>query len=435
MTEALQNLEAEAAVLGAVLLNGALMAEAAHQLEPRHFAGRQNARIFEAMHALFERGDAIDEVTLPAELGGDLPAVGGRAAIGKLVDGVPRSTSIEEWAGEILRRARRRAAHNLGVRLVEAAKDEEAEIDETLDRHSSALSRLVEVTSSGTVLDMPSVLKQAMASIDRFVQGTGVTGIPSGLPDLDEVIGGWQPGTLVVVAARPGQGKSTILAQFVAQAGARDLRGLVFSMEMTPASMVERMVFADAGVEKWDLKVRAAAFAKISQSVGKLRSHRTLFDSRESPTLAQICSRAKTLHQRARLDYIAVDYMQRVSFDARMEERIGVGQTAQGLKSLARHLSVPILTAAQLSRAAEAKEPTLADLAESGKIEREADVVAFLHPDQETKNLDYPTTNFIVAKHRQGACRRFKLYFEKRFNRFLPAAREQANAQLPRGDR
>lgn len=444
MTESaavLHNPEAERTIIGAVVVDNALMAEVAQQLEPRHFGSKAYGRIFGAMFALFERAEGIDLVTLKAELGADIAAVGGGAALGLLVDGVPRIPSVAEYVGIVLEKARRRAAHNLARRLMEQTLDESADTNEVLDRHASSLSSLIELTSGGTVLDMTAVLRQAVDNLDRFVNGTGITGIASGFPDLDEITGGWQPGELVIVAARPGVGKSTLLGQLIVEAGRRGFRGLVWSMEMPPAKMVERILLSDANIERWDLKVQDKAYSKLSAAMARLQKHPTLFDTRESPTLAQIRSRAVTLHKRAKLDYIAVDYIQRVAFDERLEERIGVGRVVQGLKSLARHLNIPILTAAQLSRQADTKEPTLADLAESGKIEREADIIAFLHPDQETKNLDYPTTHFIMGKSRNTACRRMQFYFDKPHSMFLPAVKEStewkgaAEAPLPRGAR
>lgn len=436
--ENLQNLDAERTLLGAMASDPDAVPQALQQLEARHFADKAHGRIFEAIAALFERGDGVDLLTLRAELGADLPTIGGGAFLGKLIEGMPRITNLDDWIAIVLERARRRAAYNLARRLMEQATDDAVGTDELLDRHQSGLSRLIEVTSRGTLVDMRTAIKQAFVEIDRFVKGSGVTGIPSGLPDLDEIVGGWQADRLVLLAARPGQGKSTMLAQWISHAGTREYRGLVFSMEMSPALMVERMLYADASIERWDLKVKDTAWGRLVASHGRLGKHLTVFDERETPTMAQIRSQAQMVHKRVKLDYIAVDYLQRVSFDGRLEERIGVGHTALGLKSLARHLKVPVIAACQLNRAAESKEPSLGDLAESGRIEREADIIAFLHPDPETKSagLDFPVTHFILGKHRQGACRRFKLSFEKRWNRFVSLAnQEAAQAQLPRGDR
>lgn len=439
MLPTLHNIEAERMILGSIAQEPDALATVAEKLESRHFASKAHSRIFDAALALLERGDAVDLVTISAELGNDLADCGGPQYLGSLVDGLPRLTNLDEWVGLVLDRARRRAAFNLAQRLIEQAGDDGVSTDDLLDRHQGALGRLIEVTSSGALLTMQDAIKQAYANIDQFVKGNGPQGIPSGLPDLDEVVNGWQPDRLIILAARPAIGKSTMLAQWVAHAGARGYRGLVFSMEMQPAGMVERMMFAEAGVERFDLKVKDSAWPKLAAAHSRLGKHLTLFDDRETPTMAQIRSRAQTVHKRYKLDYVAVDYLQRVSFDGRMEQRIGVGNTALGLKSLARHLRIPVIAACQLNRATENREPTLADLAESGKIECEADIIAFLHPDPETKSagLDFPTTHFIMGKHRQGACRRFKLSFEKRWNRFVSLANvpDTGVLQLPRGDR
>jgi replicative DNA helicase len=421
MSEPLQDLDAERTVIGAILAYGReQLSAAAELLEPRHFADKRHARAFEAALAIMERGDSVDVVTVRAEIGSDPESY----LVG-LTDGVPRITSMGDWARIVLDKARRRAAHNLAKKLVEQALDEGVSTDEMLDRHQSALSRLIEVTSAGTLLTMRDVLKQAQVGIDRFVTSTtGATGITSGFPDLDEITGGFQPGTLVVIAARPGQGKSTLLANIAAWAGQRNYRGLMFSMEMPPAAIGERMLFADAGVEKWDLRTGDRAWPRLAMSVGKLSQHPTLWDSREAPTMAQIWSRSTAVHQKAKLDFIGVDHIQRVAFDGRLEERIGVGRTAQGLKRLAMNTGTVVIAPCQLNRQAEKSEPTLAELAESGHIEREADIVLFLHPDQETKNQNFPVTHLIIGKHRAGAAGRMKLWFEKPFCRLLPMVKE-----------
>lgn len=415
--------DAERTILGAILLDNGHLTTAEEWLRAEHFGSTANRRVYAAMCRMAEDGQSIDLVSLRERLAteGVLEEAGGVSYLGQLIDGLPHLSHVDEWARIVHDRARRRAAKVLGERLAQLA-DSDAGTEELLDQHANAFQRVME---SGDIarasMGFVEALGLAEANIERHMGYGGLTGIPSGLSDLDRLTGGWQKGSLVVVAARPAGGKSVLCGQVAAHAASKGLRGLVFSMEMPPEAMAERMWFADAGVNRWDLLRNPSGWEAMQRAYGRLAAMPITFDRRESPTMAQIRAAVKRQRVRGGVDFVVVDYLQRVEFDSKLEERIGVGRTAQGLKSLARMLEIPVIVACQLNRSSEGREPSLSDLAESGKIEREADVVLFLHPDPETKasDLDFPTVHLIVGKHRAGECRRFKLSFEKRFTRLV----------------
>lgn len=426
MSDALFSSQAECAILGAILVEPAALNLAEDVLRASDFGSQRHRRIFSAMVRLSEDGQAIDLVSLRERLSmeGALIEAGGVEYLASLVDGMPRGTNVTEWAEIVHDKSRRRQAKALGERLAQLALSDSG-TEEILDKHANDLQRLLESGEAGKVsVSMPDALKLAEKNLDKFMTREGVTGIPSGLPDLDRLTGGWQQGTLVIVAARPAGGKSVLCGQMTVHAAMKGYRGLVFSMEMPPETMAERMWLAEAGVDKWDLPYKSTAWPQMQKAFGRLADLPITFDRRESPSLAQIRAAAKRERVRYKLDFVVVDYLQRIEVDPKLDNWIAIGETAKGLKSLSRMLNIPVIVACQLNRSSEGREPGLADLAESGKIEREADVVLMLHPDPETKgaDLDYPVVHAIVAKHRQGACRRFKLSFEKRYARLLQMA-------------
>lgn len=427
LNDALHSADTERALLGAIIVDNAHLSTAEEWLRAEHMGDTRHRRIFAAMSRMGEDGAGINIVSLRERLTseGALSEAGGVEYLASLIDGVPNVETVEHWAEVVLDKARRRYAKTLGQELALAAASN-AETELFLDRHANALQRLLEAGETGRVaVPIREALKRAEGKLERLTTNDGVTGVPCGLIDLDRLIGGFQPGSLVVVASRPGCGKSVFCAQTAITAAAKGFRGLVFSMEMPPEDMAARMWMAEASVEKWDLKNKSDAWLKMQKAYGRIADLPITFDSRESPTMAQIRAAAKRESVRHKLGFVVVDYLQRVEMDPVMLKAGGppaaIGEIARGLKSLARMLDVPVIAACQLNRAAEGKEPTLADLAESGKIEREADIVTFLHPDSETQaaDHDFPTTHMIVGKHRAGACRRFVLSFEKRYSRLV----------------
>ncbi len=248
---------------------------------------------------------------------------------------------------------------------------------------------------------------------------------------------GWQKGSLIIVAARPSRGKSVFCAQSAVFAALQGFKVLYFSMEMRPVATTVRMICGAAGVDRWDLRMRNgnqdrfdASWNEVNRAAGMMRDLGITFDQRESPTIAQIRAVAKQ-HQAAKgCDLLVVDYLQRCSLTPGADQWIGVGEVAKGLKSLAQSLNIPVIAACQLGADAEEKRPTQRDLAQAKQvIAAEADVIAFLHPEQPTewRKHDFPTVTFIVDKQRDGATGDIPLSFERTHNRFV----SMSNAPKP----
>lgn len=422
------NLEAERMVLGATLADNAAMNTFAEMLTAKHFSEPKHRAIFAAMLSCYERSHPIDFVTLKAELADNLPDAGGMAYIASLTDGVPRITNPEQWAAIVVEKARRRAAKVFASRFLDELLDPGVETEDVIERHQHDLTRLQAARRDG-VVSIREVIPQALKRLEEFSQSSdGLLGIPSGLPDIDRVLCGWQKGGLYVIAARPGRGKSTLCSQAAVYAGFRGFKTLYFGMEMRPPATTVRMICSQAGVDRFDLRQRPGyeasfnrSWKSVSQVAGMMGALGIWFDQRESPTVAQIRALAKQ-HQATRgCDLIVVDYLQRCSLPPGGDQWVAVGDIAKNLKSLAQSLNVPVLAACQLNADAEEKRPTPSNLAQArGVISAEADVIAFLHPEQpaEWKKQDVPTIQFIIDKNRDGPTADVPLSYEKAHSRF-----------------
>lgn len=422
------NLEAERTVIGAVFADNGAMNTFADLLTAKHFSDPRHRSIFAAMLSCYERSQPIDFVTIKAELADGLADAGGIAYIASLSDGVPRLTNPEAWAAIVVEKARRRAAKVFASRFLDELLDPGAETEDVIERHQDQLTRLQSSRRDG-VVSLREVIPQALKRLEEFSQSSdGLLGIPSGLPDIDRILCGWQKGALYVIAARPGMGKSTLCSQASVYAGFRGFKTLYIGMEMTPSATTVRMLCAQAGVDRFDLRQRAGyeasfnrSWKSVSQVAGLMAVLGIWFDPRESPTVAQIRALAKQ-HQATRgCDLIVVDYMQRCSLPPGQDQWVAVGDIAKGLKSLARALNIPVIAACQLNADAQEKRPTQANLAQArGVISAEADVIAFLHPDSpaDFKKQDRPVTTFIIDKHRDGPTADVPLAYEKAQARF-----------------
>lgn len=430
--------ESERAVLGAVMLDNATLPAVEGQLRVEHFEHGPHRLIYAAVLGLAASGTPVDLVTVVGSLRerAELEDVGGPAYVSSLVDGIPRTASAEAWAKRVREKARRRAAITIAERLISQARGAEHDTDTLLDKHAADLSRLLEA-GDRRIVSLSDVLPAAMKELDEFLAASdGVTGVPTGLLDFDRLTGGLKPGALYIVAARPSRGKSALCAQAAVHAGTQGCRSLVFSMEMEPYQLGQRMLLAEAEVDRWDLRREKGgdresySWKKIGQSYAKLTGLPVFFDQRESPNLAQV--RASCRQQMAQgLDLVVVDYIQRMTLDPTMVKQGGiwaaVGENVKGLKSLARNLRVPVLAACQLTSEAEEKRPTLAMLQQAQSvISAEADLISFLHPQDlsKWKTQPFPMVDLFVDKHRSGACMAIALSFERSCTRFVSVARE-----------
>lgn len=430
MSDLFADPESERMVMGAVLVDNEAMHELAGLLTAKHFSDTRHRLIWDAMLSLYGRSQPIEYVSLKVELAEHLETVGGITYVASLADGVPRVSHPESWAKHVIEKSRRRAARAFAKTFLEEIQDAGLETEDLLERHQTNLTRLQQARRDGVVA-LKDVLPEAIARLEAFSQSEdGILGIPCGLPDVDRIVGGWQPGALHILAARPGYGKSVFCAQSALYASALGRKVLYVGMEMKPAATAARMLCNAGGVDRWDLRLKRGlderfheAWTDVNRTRLALEKLGLWFDEHESPTVHQIKALAKQQQAARGCDMLIVDYLQRCSLPADTDKQwIAVGDIAKNLKSLAQALNIPVIAACQLSAEAESRRPTKADLAQArGVIAAEADVIAFLHPPDieawRSKRSD--TMTLIVDKVRDGETGDVDLNFERRKVRFM----------------
>lgn len=432
-------IEAERMVLGAILVSPAALDSVSDILRTEHFAVDFHRRAYAAMLAIVERADALDVVTVRHEMARGAEPLSHEQLVdlASMLDGIPRLTDASHWARTVRDAAKRRFLALLGQRLTEQAAREDEPTEELIDRHQTALLRLLEAGDGRHAHKLGSMLSLAVKDLEAYAASSdGVTGIASDLADLDRVLGGWQRGTLNVIAARPRRGKSVLCAQAARAAAGAGHKVLAFTLEMQPRAVAGRLLMAEGRIDRHSLRGQSDhakhSWGMVAWAYGKLKGIPLWLDDRESPNLAQIAAAARRLHATEGLDMLVVDYLQRCSWDRKLERRIGIGDTVKGLKSLAMALNIPVLCAVQLNRQAERDKPNLGQLAECGDIEAEADVVGFLYPTEipgstpeKQLGLDFPPVDLWIEKNRNGPQALVELTLERRFTRFSPRTREE----------
>jgi replicative DNA helicase len=433
VSTALVDVETERLVLGAVMVNNALLAEVAQFVQAHHFSDGRHRLVYAAMMGLSETSTQIDPLTLRGRLGEDCEMIGGLAYLGGLDEGVPRMTTVGQWARTVREHARRRAFKAVCARAAEQASDEGIETDALIDMHQAQVLKLAE-SGMGGVSHIAKVIPEALKNLEAYAaSASGVIGIATGLPDLDRMTSGLKGGELWIVAARPSRGKSVLCGQIAVHAASRGNKVLFFPQEMPAPDVAQRMTLSEADVDKYKLRRGGSdwddLWARVGKAAGRLSQSAIWFDGNESATLTQVRAAARRHRDLYGLDLVIVDYLQRLSFDPRVERWIAVGDAAKGLKSLALALGVPVLVACQVNAEGEEKRPTMANLGQSaGIISAEADVIAFLHPEDMLKwrEQPYPIVNLHLDKNRSGPTGAVGLSFDRPTLKFLNLARERA---------
>jgi replicative DNA helicase len=425
------NAEAERTVLGAVLVDNAAFNSAAETLTREDFYRESHRRIFEAMAALAERSQPIDLVTLKDELirASALEAVGGAAYLGSLVDGVPRITSVEQWSRIIKEKAVLRNLIHASNRIVQSCYEAEDDAAIILDRAEKSIFDIAERRIRQGFVALREVVKESFRTIDQLAQSKDVvTGVPTGFVDLDERTSGLQKGDLIIVAARPAMGKTSLCLNIAQNASERTGETVgVFSLEMSKEQLVLRMLCADARVDAHRLRTGNLGekdWARLAKAYADLSASKIYID--DSATLTPLEMRAKCRRLKAEhgLSLVIVDYLQLVTGAGRVENRQQeIASISRSLKGLAKELECPVIALSQLSRAPEVrtdKRPQLSDLRESGALEQDADIVMFIYREEEYKPTDENRgiAEINIGKQRNGPTGTVKLAFIKEFTRF-----------------
>jgi replicative DNA helicase len=437
------NIDAEKTILGAILLDNAAHSEAAEKLEPEDFSLDSHRRIFLRISELMDAQRAVDIVTLAHELSRykEIESVGGVAYLASLTEGLPRRPVIEEYIRIVKDKSLLRKLMGICSMAIARAADQGESALEVL---GAAEAQLMEVTEKGITHGFQSldqIVQHSFGTIDNlYKESREVTGLATDFIELDRMTSGFQKGELVILAARPSMGK-TALAINMAQNAAVNHNSTVaiFSLEMSKESLLRRMLASQAWVDQRKLQTGFLGredHDKLQNALGQLVESRMFIDDTAGISLAEMRAKARRLKQNAgSLDLIVVDYLQLMTatlstaggkhYENRTQE---VSAISRGLKALAKELNVPVVALSQLSRASERrgddKRPMLSDLRESGSIEQDADVVAFIHREayynrnEEMSEDEKAKSEIILAKQRNGPTGTVHLNFISRFTRF-----------------
>jgi len=411
--------EAEESVLGAMLIDKDAVIAVAEFLTPPDFYDERLREVYQACLDLYEERVPIDVLTVTERLKKrkSLKAVGSSSYLADLANKVPTAAHVEHYGRIVKDAATKRSLMSAASRLVEVSLDEGLTAAEVLDRAESEIFSLSQKSLSKAFISVRDTLAESFDRLDELHKsGAGIRGVPTGFSDLDDALAGLQKSNLVILASRPGVGK-TSLAINIAQYVAVELKRPVgfFSLEMSREELVDRLLVSQADIDAWKLKtgkLNEEDFTKLSNAMGQLAEAPLFIDDTPALSVLEMRTKARRLQVENGIDLLVVDYLQ-LARSRRLENRVQeVSEITQGLKNLARELRLPVLALSQLSRAVEQRgsnRPQLSDLRESGSIEMDADVVMFLWR-EDNDNLENVTLD--IAKHRNGPLKTINLFFK-----------------------
>jgi replicative DNA helicase len=431
-----QNLEAEESVLGAMMLSPGAIGAVSEVLDASDFYRESHAVIYRAALALYAKGEPVDAITLVDELEerSELEAAGGRVRIHELAALVPASANAAHYARIVREMATLRGLIRAGGEIAELGWERPGETADLVDRAEQVVFDLSQARVTSEFSHIEELLKDSFERITALYEaGADVTGTPSGFRDLDRLTSGFQPGNLIIVAARPSMGKSGLGLCMAANLAVRaEVPVALFTLEMSKAEVTQRLMCSEAKVESQRLrtgKLGADDWPRLTAACDRLAKAPIYVDDQGSITMMEIRSKARRLKTREpSLGLIIVDYLQLMTSGSSVENRVQeVSQISRSLKVLARDLDVPILAMSQLSRAVEQrhdKRPILSDLRESGSIEQDADLVMFIYRDEyyNEESDQQGIAEVHLAKHRNGPTDTVKLSFLKRYAKFADLA-------------
>jgi len=420
-----QNIEAEQSFLGALLIDKDAIVKVVEFLRPPHFYKPSHVSIYEAIVDLYERREPADLITIPAELKKRnlLEECGGVGYLSELVNLVPTAANVEFYARMIKDDATRRSLISVAGQIGEMVHNE-PDIAELMDRSEQLLFSVSQDRVHQEFVPVKDTLEVTFERLDELSKHRGaLRGVPTGLKTLDKMLSGLQKENLIIVAARPSVGKSSLAINIGQYAAVNHKVGIaIFSLEMGRESLVDRMISAQGNIDNWRIatgNLEPDDFEKYGIAAGELAEAPVFIDDTPGIGVMDMRTKARRLMAEREIGLIIVDYLQLVrgrNLESRVQE---VSEISQSLKNLARELKVPVLALSQLSRAVEQrggdKKPQLSDLRDSGSIEQDADVVLFLfRPDEE----DRENYKLLVAKHRNGATGEISLYFKGERTKF-----------------
>lgn len=442
-----QNIEAEQAVLGAIFLDASALTLASEILIPEDFYRAAHQKIFHAMLKVADKGEPVDLVTVTAELADAkaLEEVGGVSYLSELADSVPTAANVEYYARIVEEKSVLRRLIRTATSIAQDSYTREDEVDVLLNEAEKKIMEISQRKHSGAFQNIKDVLVQAYDNIEMLHNRKGeITGIPTGFTELDRMTAGFQRSDLIIVAARPSVGKTAFalnIAQNVATKTNENVA--IFSLEMSAQQLVMRMLCAEGNINAQNLrtgKLTPEDWGKLTMAMGSLSNAGIYIDDTPSIRVSEIRAKCRRLKQESGLGMVLIDYLQLIQGSGRNREnrQQEVSEISRSLKALARELEVPVIALSQLSRSVEQrqdKRPMMSDIRESGSIEQDADIVAFLYrddyydKDSENKNI----IEIIIAKQRNGPVGTVQLAFIKEYNKFVNLERRFDDTQIPPG--
>lgn len=442
-----QNLEAEASVLGGVMLDRDAIVKIADTLFAEDFYDYRHQVIYEVMLELYENNESIDVLTVSNKLGerDQLEQVGGISYLTSLVNNTPSAAHVLHYSKIVRRKGTLRKLIHAAGEITTSAYDEDGDVDLLLDNAEQKLFGVSQKYLRQNFTPITEVLHETFDRIDELHKDRGkLRGVATGFTDLDRKLGGLQKSDLVILAARPSMGKTSMALDIVRHIGVREKLPVgIFSLEMSKDQLVDRLLSAEADVDLWKMRTGRLSdegegndFERIGHAMGRLSESAIFIDDSANSNVMEIRTKARRLQAEHDLSLLVVDYLQLMegrNSDNRVQE---VSEISRALKSLARELNVPVLALSQLSRAVENRNPPipqLSDLRESGSIEQDADVVMFIYREDLYKGRDSKKPNIsdiYIKKHRNGPTGQIELFFDETKASFRNLAREREGQEI-----
>ena len=425
-----QDLIAEQSVLGGMLLSKDAISDVVEILKERDFYRPAHELIFDAILDLYGRGEPADAITVAAELTkrGDIARAGGAPYPHTLINAVPTAANASFYAKIVRERAIARRLVEAGTKIVQLGYSTEGEIDDVVDQAQAEVYQVTERRASEDYVQLNTLLEETFDEMERISKGVGPEGVLSGFRDLDKLTNGFHPSNMIVIAARPAVGKSTLALDIVRNAAIHEKKtAVIFSLEMSRSEITMRMLSAEARVALNSIRSGALTddeWARLARRMGEISDAPLFIDDSANLSMMEIRAKARRLKQRHDLKLIVIDYLQLMSSGKKVENRQQeVSEFSRHLKLMAKELDIPVIAISQLNRSPEQradKKPMLSDLRESGAIEQDADMVILLHrEDLYDKQNRSGEADLFVVKHRNGPTRDLIVSAQLHFSRFV----------------
>lgn len=424
-----QNIEAERALLGSLMIRADTLYEVSDLLQAEAFYAEKHRLIYESMLALHDKREPIDILTLSSKLTerGQFEQIGGHTYLTELVNIVPSSANARHYAEIVHKKYILRNLIVASEHCAEIGYHEDRLLEEVLDDAESTMFKVTTLTPGQQILSMKTGAEDAM---DRFIklkdQGDGIRGIPSGFPSIDKMLSGFQPTDMIILAARPSMGKTSFALDVIR--GAAVKHGIpvgIFSLEMSSAQLIDRMISAEARIDSWRLRTgrlsRDDEFNLLHEAVDRLSKAPIYINDQAGINVMNLRATARRMVVEHGVKMIVIDYLQLLTPMTRTDSMVQqVTELSRSVKALAKDLNVPVICLSQLSRAVEQRggKPKLSDLRDSGSIEQDADVVMFIHRETDENHLKKEESEILIEKHRNGSTGVVSLFFDGKHTSF-----------------